>query len=478
MILPMQHLERAASASTSRFSIVPRSRSRVMASAGDHDHRHREHHAHQAGHDVVLRDRLGVVVRVDAQLDRAGRAGQERERALEVVVRARCRAACGASRRRCRWRRDRWRRPRRARRAGRRAAGRGVKFSGMLTTNCTSPRASSVVRLRPRWPPRGRSRSSRCSASRAAACGRAGRGRRGGRRWAGACGSELIAKPKSTSCMSGMPSIMPKVRRSRRIWMNSFTTIAQKRASENRGSAAHGAKLSSRVFHQVDEDVLEAGLDLAATRSGCVAERAMARSSAAASSPLTCSRLPKATACSTPGCSRSCSASASRSGPVTDQVVRRASRDDLGDGAVGEQLAVGDVGEPMAALGLVHVVRGDEEGQALGRRAGGSPPRNRGAPWGRRRRSARRAAAAAARESGRRRARAAASSRRRAGRRVGAARPARPSRSMLSRTACAAVRHAVHARDEVEVLRDAQVLVEAEPLRHVADVALDRVALA
>ena len=40
--------------------------------------------------------------------------------------------------------------------------------------------------------------------------------------------------------------------------------------------------------------------------------------------------------------------------------------DDLVHGAVRQQLAVGDVGDLVAALGLVHVVRGDEHGQALG----------------------------------------------------------------------------------------------------------------
>ncbi|MCZ7635606.1 MAG: hypothetical protein M5U12_05880 [Verrucomicrobia bacterium] len=32
------------------------------------------------------------------------------------------------------------------------------------------------------------------------------------------------------SCISGMPTIIPNVIRSRRIWMNSFTTTAQNRA--------------------------------------------------------------------------------------------------------------------------------------------------------------------------------------------------------------------------------------------------------
>ena len=46
-------------------------------------------------------------------------------------------------------------------------------------------------------------------------------------------GSELMAKPNRMSCISGMPIIIPKVSRSRRIWTNSLTTIAQNRAGEN-----------------------------------------------------------------------------------------------------------------------------------------------------------------------------------------------------------------------------------------------------
>ena len=41
----------------------------------------------------------------------------------------------------------------------------------------------------------------------------------------------------------------------------------------------------------------------------------------------------------------------------------------------------------------------------------------------------------------------------------------------------APVRHAVHARDEIEVFGDGQILPEAEPLGHVADLAFDRLAL-
>src|SRR5262245_21339983 len=51
-------------------------------------------------------------------------------------------------------------------------------------------------------------------------------------------GSELIAKPKSSSCTRGMPTIIAKVTRSRRIWMNSFSTIAQNRHREKLFTAA------------------------------------------------------------------------------------------------------------------------------------------------------------------------------------------------------------------------------------------------
>ena len=44
---------------------------------------------------------------------------------------------------------------------------------------------------------------------------------------------------------------------------------------------------------------------------------------------------------------------------------------------------------------------------------------------------------------------------------------------MASRTAPPAIFDGVHARDKVEILADAQVLIEAEPLRHVADLPLD-----
>ena len=141
------------------------------------------------------------------------------------------------------------------------------------------------------------------------------------------------------------------------------------------------------------------------------------------------------------------------------------------------RLAVEDVGDVVAALGLVHVVGRDQHGDAARRRARGSRPRNRAAPAGRRRRSARRAAAAWARAASRRPARGAASSRPRAARRAACAGPASPSLSSASSTRSRDAGRGVDAGDEGQVLLDRQVLVEREALGHVAGLALDRAPL-
>src|SRR5665213_4210686 len=90
------------------------------------------------------------------------------------------------------------------------------------------------------------------------------------------------------SCISGMPTIMPKVTRSRFIWMNSFKTIAQRRwrlkrfigdSSWAKASAGRAGTAGTKCWagdsqmacsrevvlgrvHQADEDVFEAGADL------------------------------------------------------------------------------------------------------------------------------------------------------------------------------------------------------------------------
>ena len=61
---------------------------------GDKDHGHRENHAHQARHDVVLRNGFRVIKRVNAQIDGSVRSGEESQGPFEIVLQ--CRAEQGA----------------------------------------------------------------------------------------------------------------------------------------------------------------------------------------------------------------------------------------------------------------------------------------------------------------------------------------------------------------------------------------------
>ena len=103
---------------------------------------------------------------------------------------------------------------------------------------------------------------------------------------------------------------------------------------------------------------------------GARATSASAASSAAGSRPTTCSdgaeRRHLVDARRRRAAGR---ASASSPGPVTTKVCSPDRLDHLGDGALGDQPAVGDVADPVAALGLVHVVGRDQHGDA----AGGEP---------------------------------------------------------------------------------------------------------
>ncbi len=233
--------------------------------------------------------------------------------------------------------------------------------------------------------------------------------------------------------------------RSRRSWMNSLISIAQVRRQKppRRRCAvaerhAHW-KLSLRLAHQVDEHVLERGLR-AASRSG-PAGRDRARSQPRAPPRRVRTRAGwcrTARPCRCRGVGCSSSASLARSSPFAALTVvggEMRGRDHLLDRAVRQQHAIGDIGDLVAALGLVHVVGRDEHGEALARRAHGSRSRIRAAPWDRRPRSARRAGGVAGSAACRRRARAAASSRRKARRRAAPRGPSSPSRSIMSRAA-------------------------------------------
>ncbi len=152
-------------------------------------------------------------------------------------------------------------------------------------------------------------------------------------------------------------------------------------------------------------------------------------------------------------------------------------RDHLIGRAAGQQLAIGDIGDLVAALGLVHIVGGDEHGDAFG----GQPvdllpelsPRLGIDAGGRLVEQEQLRLTAGCR----RRAQAAASSPRRACRQAGRRAVESPSRATASFAAPPWIGDAVHAGHELQILADGEILIEAEALGHVADVALDLVGL-
>ena len=148
-------------------------------------------------------------------------------------------------------------------------------------------------------------------------------------------------------------------------------------------------------------------------------------------------------------------------------------RQNLLDRALGQQSAVGDVGDAVAALGLVHVVRADQDGHAafgeavdlvpelapgLGVDAGGGLVEQEQLRLVQDGGGQRQALLPAARERPRELALA-----------VGETQPLERFGHPLPTSV-----HGVEPGDEAEILLDAEILVEAEALGHVADLALDR----
>ena len=140
---------------------------------------------------------------------------------------------------------------------------------------------------------------------------------------------------------------------------------------------------------------------------------------------------------------------------------------DLVGRAVGDDPALAHQQQPVAPLGLVHDVAGDEHGAARRPRAGGRAPTGRGAAPGRGRPSARRAPAGRGRRAGRRRGWPGCAGRPRGGPTTWSRWSSRSTASMASST-CGAV-DAEHAGEEGEVLRDGEVVVDARGLGDVAD---------
>ena len=184
-------------------------------------------------------------------------------------------------------------------------------------------------------------------------------------------GSELIAKPNSTSWMIGMPTIMPNVSRSRFSWMNSLPTMPSQRENEKNplmapcapGVGRDGAAPSRLCIRWMNTSS-RPGSIRRHVRPGSALNGASAASSAAASVPVMCSAAPNAATWSTAGNARSRVASAGQRRALDRPGDERLARDDLARRALRQQPSAENVAELVAALGLVHVVRADEHGDA------------------------------------------------------------------------------------------------------------------
>ena len=164
--------------------------------------------------------------------------------------------------------------------------------------------------------------------------------------------------------------MVPKVRRSRRSCTNSLITMAIVRVRAGERASALEIdhwKLSRDLRHEADEHVLQRrlrdapvqlGIGRGSRRSPCRARPRRGRRRAGwcrTGPPCRCRARPS-----------SFSRQRLQVGAGHRVGAQMRLRDHLVDRALRQQLAVGDVGDLVAALGLVHVVRGDEHGHAFG----------------------------------------------------------------------------------------------------------------
>ena len=210
--------------------------------------------------------------------------------------------------------------------------------------------------------------------------------------------------------------------RSRESWRTSLPATASRRA-EPFHAARSRLRRSPRSLRRRDEHVLERGADLldagaadcrpraprASSASGSRVPRRHQHAQAVAELRDAAHRRRRPRARAAPRRNRR------RRSRCTAASMSRASSLRL---AFRRNAAAVEDREPVAALGLVHVVRGHEDRRAARRPARTGSPRSRAGSAGRRRSSARRAGAAPARAASPRRARAAGAARPRACRRA------------------------------------------------------------
>src|SRR5262249_36295264 len=159
--------------------------------------------------------------------------------------------------------------------------------------------------------------------------------------------------------------------------------------------------------------------------------------------------------------------------PTDDEGEETGRLDHLADRAARHDLAVEDIGDAVTALGLVHVMRRDKDGEAFARELVDLVPEF--APRlgiDARRRLIEQKQLRRMHDAGRKREPLLPAARELAGELIGTIREAEARERLLDRRAPAPER--IEPRDELEVLADRQVLVIAEALGHIAGLALDR----
>ena len=253
--------------------------------------------------------------------------------------------------------------------------------------------------------------------------------------------------------------------------------LHQQRAEPGEGEDRVHSMLSFDAGHELDEDVLQAGLarrDRDALAPAEVLERCFEqRPGPSRRRAASCRRARPARR---PACLRARLRPRSSRGPSTTKVVSPAFGDDLVDRAAGQQLAVGDVADAVAALGLVHVVGGDQHGQPVARQPVDLVPEfapRLGVDAGRR--LVEQQQLRLVHDAGGERQPLLPAAGQRAGELVAPRRQAK----LLERAVdmLGDRLQLVEPRHEFQVLGDRQILVERELLRHVADFALDLQAL-
>ena len=143
--------------------------------------------------------------------------------------------------------------------------------------------------------------------------------------------------------------------------------LAQDGQEASEGEAAHAGVLGRGRLSRWMNTSSSCGATSCQASAAPPSSDLVACSSAARSMPATWIADPNTAAASTPGMSRSLRAATSRSAPVASIGHQSAALRHLVRRALHHDLAIGEIDDAPAALGLVHVMRRDENGETVAR---------------------------------------------------------------------------------------------------------------